>query len=74
MAGWGVPREIANREDFTRLLEKATELRIVRLGDNAKVKLRTPARLYTFKTSSEDADTMTKGVKVPILDLSQKKK
>jgi hypothetical protein len=68
-----VPREIASKEDFTRLLAQATEIRIVRSGDNAKVKLRTRGTLYTFKTTSDDADSLTKGVKVPIQELGQKK-
>lgn len=68
-----MPREISNKEDFTRLLELATEVRIVRSGDDAKIKLRTRNTLYTFKTTSEDADSLTKGLKVPVQDLSQKK-
>ena len=69
-----MPKEIANKEDFTRLLTQATEVRVVRDGDSAKVKLRTRNSLYTFKTTSEDADSLTKGVKVPVQELSQKKK
>jgi len=68
-----VPREIASKEDFTRLLAQATEVRIVRAGDSAKVKLRTRDTLYTFKTTSQDADSLTKGAKVPIQELGQKK-
>ena len=68
-----MPREITNKEDFTRLLAQATEVRIVRAGDSAKVKLRTRDVLYTFKTTSEDASTLTKGAKVPIQELGQKK-
>jgi hypothetical protein len=69
-----VPKEIANKEDFTRLLTQATEVRIVRAGDSAKVKLRTRDALYTFKTTSKDADSLTKGTKLPIQELGQKKK
>jgi hypothetical protein len=68
-----VPREIANTEDFTRLLAQATEVRIVRAGDSAKVKLRTRDTLYTFKTTSKEVDSLTKGVKVPIQELDQTK-
>jgi hypothetical protein len=68
-----VPREITNKKDFTRLLAQATEVRIVRAGDSAKVKLRARDTLYTFKTTSEDADSLTKGTKVPIRELGQKK-
>lgn len=69
-----MPKEISSKEDFLRLLTQATEVRIVRAGDNAKVKLRTGAALYTFKTTSEEADSLTKGVKKPIQEFGQKKK
>jgi len=68
-----VPREIANKEDFARLMKQATEVRIVRSGDNAKVKIRTRAALYTFKTTSEEADSLTKGTKTPVIELGQTK-
>jgi hypothetical protein len=68
-----VPKEITNKEDFTRLLAQATEVRIVRAGESAKVKLRTRDILYTFKTTSEDADSLTKGSKLPIQELGQTK-
>jgi len=68
-----VPKEIANKEDFMRLLAQATEVRIVRAGESAKVKLRTRDILYTFKTTSEDADSLTKGAKVPVQELGQTK-
>ena len=68
-----MPKEIMNKEDFTRLLPKATEVRVVRTGDSAKVKLRTKDSLYTFKTTSEEADSLTKGAKVPIQELGQAK-
>lgn len=69
-----MPKEIASKEDFTRLLALATEVRIVRAGDSAKVKLRTRDALYTFKTTSEDVDSLTKGTKVPVQEFGQKKK
>ncbi|MGP8124296.1 MAG: hypothetical protein ACLQEQ_00265 [Nitrososphaerales archaeon] len=68
-----MPKEIANKDDFTKLLEQATEVRIVRSGDSAKVKLRTRAALYTFKTTSEEADSLTKGIKTPIQEIGQTK-
>jgi hypothetical protein len=68
-----VPKEIANKEDFAKLLSQATEVRIFRTGDSAKVKVRTRDTLYTFKTTSEDADSLTKGAKAPIREFGQKK-
>lgn len=68
-----MPREIKDKEEFEKLLDKATEIRIVRSGDDAKVKLRTGTVLYTFKTTSEEADSLTKGTKTPIQEIGQTK-
>jgi len=68
-----VPREIKDKDEFTKLLDKATEIRVVRSGDDAKVKLRTETALYTFKTTSEEVDSLTKGVKTPIQEIGQRK-
>ena len=68
-----MPKEIRDKDAFEKLLEQAVEVRIVRVGADAKVKLRTPGTLYTLKTTSEDADSLTKGVKVPIVEIGQTK-
>ena len=68
-----MPREISNKDEFTRLLAQASEVRIVRFGENAKIKLRTHSALYTYKVTQEEADTLMKGVKVPVQELGQKK-
>jgi hypothetical protein len=59
---------LKSKEELTKLLEEATEVRVVKSGDTAKVKLRTKAALYTFKTSSEDADAITKGLKIDVVE------
>jgi len=61
-----VPQEVRSKEEFEKLLESATELRVSRVGDSAKVKLRTKGVLYTFKTTPEEADSLVKGTKVPV--------
>ena len=61
-----MPKELKSKEEFEKLLGAASELRVSRDGDSAKVKLRTKAALYTFKTTSEDADSIIKGSKVPV--------
>jgi hypothetical protein len=63
-----VPRELRTKEEFQKLLESAVEVRVSRHGDEAKVKLRTPAALYTFKTTSEEADSLVKGTKAPVVE------
>ena len=63
-----MPREITAKEQFQKLLGEATEVRVARKGDQAKVKLRTKDALYTFKTTSEEADAMVKGTKTPVVE------
>ena len=61
-----MPRELKSKEEFEKLLVGATEVRVVKAGDSAKVKLRTREALFTFKTTAEEADSMVKGIKVPV--------
>ncbi len=63
-----MPKEIKDKDQFEKMLETATELRVSRKGDDAKVKLRTKDALYTFRTTTEEADSMIKGAKVPVLE------
>lgn len=63
-----MPREIKNKEEFDKLLKSATEIRIVKKGDNAKVKLRTKAQLYTFSMTTADADALAKSTKTPVVE------
>ena len=63
-----VPKELKSKEEFERLLETAVEVRISRDGDKAKVKLRLKNGLYTFKTTSAEADSLTKGLKTPLVE------
>jgi hypothetical protein len=63
-----MPKEIKDKVQFDKLIEAATEVRVTRRGDEAKVKLRTKDALYTFKTTTEEADSMLKGVKVPVVE------
>ncbi|MBI3859170.1 MAG: hypothetical protein HY296_02860 [Thaumarchaeota archaeon] len=64
-----MPRELKEKAMFEKMLDSATEIRIVRAGDSAKVKLRTPEGLLTFKTTAEEADELTKGTKVPVVEI-----
>ena len=63
-----MPREVKAKDEFQKLLQTATEVRVSRRGDQAKVKLRTKDALYTFKTTSEEADSLVKGVKAPVTE------
>ena len=63
-----MPKELRSKEEFQKLLESATEVRVARNGDQAKVKLRTKMGLFTFKTTAEDADALVKGIKTPVVE------
>ncbi len=63
-----MPREIANKDEFQRLLESASEVRVSRRGDKAKLKLRTSEALFTFKTTGAEADALIKGIKTPVVE------
>lgn len=63
-----MPKEIKSKDEFEKLLESATEVRVSRRGDEAKVKLRTKEALYTFRTTAGDADAMVKGAKIPVTE------
>ncbi len=63
-----MPKEIKDKEQFEKMLESADEVRVSRSGDEAKVKVRTRDGLYTFKTTTEDADALIKGLKAPVVE------
>ena len=63
-----VPKELRSKEEFQKLLESATEVRVARSGEQAKVKLRTKTGLFTFKTTAEEADALVKGIKAPVIE------
>ncbi|HMD79181.1 MAG TPA: hypothetical protein VKF39_04265 [Nitrososphaerales archaeon] len=64
-----MPREVRSREEFDKLLERATEIRVIKDDDSAKVKLRTKEVLYTFKMTAEHADVVIKATKTPVVEL-----
>jgi len=63
-----MPKELKSKDELQKLLDSATEIRIKREDDQAKIKVRTKEALYTFKTTSADADSLTKGLKTPIVE------
>ncbi|MGB9659740.1 MAG: hypothetical protein ACPLY9_04375 [Nitrososphaerales archaeon] len=64
-----MPKQILNIEDFKKLLEKAVECRVLRMGDKAKLKLRTKKMLYVFITSKEEADKILKDIKIEVKEI-----
>ena len=67
-----MPKEISSKEELAKLLEGATEVRVVRDGEAAKVKVRRSDALYTFKTTSEEAESLVKGTKAPVTEFGSK--
>jgi hypothetical protein len=63
-----MPSELASKEQFKKLLEKAVEVRVARKGEVAKLKVRTRKGLFTLKTTGEEADKLVKDLKVPVVE------
>ena len=61
-----MPKEIKSKSEFGELVKAATEVRVLRSGESAKVKLRTKNALYTLKTTPAEADALVKGLKIPV--------
>jgi hypothetical protein len=69
-----VPSEVAEREHFMKLSEKAAHCRVVRQGDEVKLKLRTPRRLYTMRLDASEAEVVLKELKCKVFELNKEKK
>jgi hypothetical protein len=66
--GAPMPKEIKDKEQFQKLLESASEVRVSRHGDDAKLKVRTREALYTFRTTGAEADAIIKGTKATVVE------
>jgi len=53
-----LPTEIFDLEQFVELSTRAEECRVRRKENIVKLKLRLPRRLYTLKTSPEEAENI----------------
>ena len=69
-----MPTEVTDVTSFTKLAEKAETCRVMRQGNQVKVKLRTEKRLYTIKLGAAEADSLLKNLKCKIVELSKEKK
>ncbi len=70
-----MPKIISNAEEFERIKPRASEVRIVRSQKAVKIKLRTPAYLYTYSTNSDEADDLIKGLKdIEVIEFGGTKK
>ncbi|RLE95312.1 MAG: hypothetical protein DRN04_00255 [Thermoprotei archaeon] len=64
-----MPREIFDKEKFLELAKYARECRVKKLGDVVKLKLRLKRYLYTYKTTSEEAEELLKQIQCPIREV-----
>lgn len=58
-----MPKSLSEVEEFMKLAEKADICLVKRLKDKVKLKLRSGRYLYTFQTTSKDADSILKDLK-----------
>ena len=64
-----MPRQIDSKEEVEKLLPQAREIRLVRgKDDKVKFKVRTDDMLYTFKTTEDVAQSLTKGQKADVIE------
>lgn len=61
-----MPAELSDVDEFVALSAKAKHCNVKRLKDAVKLKLRTPARLYTLKVEPLKAEELIKKLKCEI--------
>ena len=55
-----MPRQISSADEFKKLIPSASILKVVRMDDKVKLKLRTRKILYTYIASKDEADALIK--------------
>ncbi|MEM0075644.1 MAG: 50S ribosomal protein L38e [Nitrososphaerota archaeon] len=68
-----MPRQVFDAKLFKRLIEKADEIRVVRLKDAVKVKARTKKSLYTYVAEPSEADRLLRNLSKPVVEIGAKK-
>lgn len=64
-----MPVEIFEDSEFLELAKKAEKCRVIRSGDEVKLKLRTKKTLYILKTTPQKADVLTKKLSIDVEEL-----
>lgn len=64
-----MPVEITSRERFLELSETASECRVKRSKELVKLKLRTPAKLYTMKLDVSEAEETISKLKCQVVEV-----
>ena len=63
-----MPAELRDIDEFVELSKKAEYCIVKRLDQNAKLKLRTPRRLYTIKVEYKDLESILKRLDCRIIE------
>lgn len=63
-----MPAQVTDTEEFVKISERAVECRVKRLKDIVKLKLRTPAELYTIKVDPDKAAEMLKQIRCEVIE------
>jgi len=64
-----MPTEIFNIDEFIELSKRAEECRVRRAEDTVKIKLRLPRRLYTMKTTPEEAEGILSQISCRLIEV-----
>ncbi len=64
-----MPKEIKDVQRFIEMSSTALEMRVIRVKDAVKLKLRTPKYLYTLKLDPDSAETVIKQVKCQVIEI-----
>ena len=68
-----MPKQIRSTEQFQKLAPNAEECRVVRSESGVKLKLRLSRELYTYKTNTDEAEDLIKGLKnVEVVEFTPK--
>ena len=61
-----MPRQVNSAEEFKKLIPSASLVKVVRMGEKTKLKLRTKKTLYTYVASKDEADSLIKDSKLEV--------
>ncbi|MFW9778948.1 MAG: hypothetical protein ACFFE8_08865 [Candidatus Heimdallarchaeota archaeon] len=66
-----MPEELKSKEEFMTTLELASRCYVKRVKNSniVKLKLRTKKRLYTFKTTPEEANKIVSNLNIEVVEV-----
>jgi len=61
-----MPRQLKSADEFKKLIPRASLVKVLRIDDKVKLKLRTKKTLYTYVASKDEADSLIKDSKLEV--------